>query len=58
MTYKELAEYILNKMTEEQQLSDITLYNSILDEFFSATLKFSDSNCDILDLNHPYFEQK
>ena len=55
MTYAELAEKILREMTPEQRASTVTMRDQD-DEFFAAVLKVSDSNTDVLDTDHPYFD--
>mgnify|MGYP006435272301 CR=1 FL=1 len=57
MTYLELANELAN-MTPEQLNTDITVYVSGVDEYYSVVndypLVFSDTD-DVLDANHPYF---
>ena len=54
MTYKQLSEAI-NKMTEEQQNSDVTVYDTASDEYFpSERYDFADGNGEfVLDVGHP-----
>jgi hypothetical protein len=53
MTYKELAEYILNDMSADQLGMDVTLFVPGVDEYYPAVLAFTDADCDVLDENHP-----
>jgi hypothetical protein len=53
MTYTELAEYILNEMSADQMDMDVTLFVPGVDEYYPAVLAFTDSDCDVLDENHP-----
>ena len=55
MTYAELAEKILSEMTPEQQASTVTMRDQD-DEFFAAVLLVADSDTDVLDADHPYFD--
>lgn len=54
MTYRELYT-IMNKLfTEEQLDSTITIYDKENDEYYPATLTFTDEKtCDVLDDKHP-----
>ena len=57
MTYAQLAEKI-RVMSDEQLNSDITVYVSGVDEFYSAVYYYPFSvSCDdtyVLDIGHPY----
>lgn len=50
MTWIELAERI-NRMTEEQQNSNISAYVQSMDEFFPVTLDITGENEDVLNPN-------
>ena len=50
-TYKDLLNKLKN-MNESQLNSDITLLNTD-NEYYRATLVFTDESCDILDNGHP-----
>jgi hypothetical protein len=54
MNWRTLAEHIKH-MSEEQQNSDVTLFDS-RNEFFAAkTLQYADTeDCDVLDPGHPF----
>lgn len=62
MTYKELATFIIERMSEEQQYCDVTVLAldvEMGDEFYKVdAVEFLDENdCDFgdrLDPNHPY----
>lgn len=67
MTWKELANIILNKMTPEQRATDVTIYNSAENEAFPVTgyrqvateAEANAENIDdplggVLDDEHPY----
>jgi hypothetical protein len=53
ITYKELANLILHEMSPEQQEQDITIFVPGVDEYYPATLAFTDDDCDVLDPGHP-----
>ena len=57
MTYAELADTI-NSMTDEQLNTDVTVYVSGVDEFYSlsndGSLMMSTDDNDVLDIDHPY----
>ena len=57
MTYAELAE-IIQDMTVDQLNSDVTVYDSKIDEFFSLRTDrpylISTDDLDVLDTGHPY----
>ena len=50
ITYRDLLNK-LQKLNEEQLNSDITILNN--DEYYKATLVFTDKQVDILDEGHP-----
>ena len=50
ITYRDLLNK-LQKLNEEQLNSDITILNN--DEYYKATLVFTDNRVDILDEGHP-----
>jgi hypothetical protein len=50
ITYRDLLNK-LKKLNEEQLNSDITISNN--DEYYKATLVFTDKQIDILDEGHP-----
>jgi len=53
MTYKELAEQIL-EMNESQKNSNVTVFVQGIDEYFPIdTVSFSTQENDVLDENHP-----
>jgi hypothetical protein len=58
MTWKELAEQILNELTEEQQNQDVTIFDGNLREFlpakFTDVSRPTDENGDVLDEGHFY----
>lgn len=56
MTYKELANKI-SQMTKEQQESDVTVIDNE-DEYFAATLTFTEDVADVLDPDHPVIVNK
>jgi hypothetical protein len=58
MTYRELAEVINNKLTEEQKDSDVTIYDLTTDEYYpmSDWFKSSDKFQSVLDDGHPVIE--
>lgn len=56
MTYKELARKIA-AMTEEQKNCDVTIIDNE-DEYFAATLTFTENVADVLDPNHPVIVSK
>lgn len=56
MTYRELAEYISN-LSDEQQNSDVTIYVSGVDEFYSLVGDYpivEHFGDDVLRHEHPY----
>ena len=57
MTYAQLAEKI-STMTEDQLNSDVTVYVSGVDEFYSVVDDYpfliSCDDTDVLDIGHPY----
>ncbi len=53
MTYKDLLE-ILSELNEEQLNMDVTVYDSIDDEFFPIDEILTAEN-DVLDKDHLYF---
>jgi hypothetical protein len=58
MTYLELAERI-QTMTEVQLNTDVTIYDSSIDEFYpldkdTPLLVGNDDTNDVLDTDHPY----
>jgi len=53
MTYRELAERILQMWTIEQMNKDVTIYVPEFDEYYPATITFTDDSCDVLDEGHP-----
>ncbi len=59
ITWRELREAI-NKLSEEQLNTDVTVYDGANDEYFPAgmsnkPLSFA-SETDVLDCGHPYLE--
>lgn len=52
MTYKFLAE-LIKTMTPEQQNSTVTLFVPGVDEYYPATIAYTDKDCDVLDPDHP-----
>ena len=56
MTYNELAEYIGN-LTDEQKDTDVTVYVSGVDEYYSLVGDYpvvEAERSDVLDKSHPY----
>lgn len=63
MTWIELAKEIETSFTEDQQNSDLTIFDKTLKEFFKAELEFSNDLCHdedalnnlgVLDDDHPF----
>jgi hypothetical protein len=52
MTYRELGRTI-QFMTEDQQMSTVTLFIPGIDEYYPATLAYTDDECDVLDPSSP-----
>ena len=52
MTYKELADYILNNLTKEQQDQTATYYDADDDEFYPIDSTEQTIEDDVLDKNH------
>ena len=53
MTYGELKQK-LDEMTEKELLMTVTVYDNFTDEFIGIDkLLRTDSDCDVLDENHP-----
>jgi len=52
MTYQRLAE-IINEMSEEDKMLDVSIYNQEIDEYFSV-VDFDYCDDGILDDGHPY----
>ena len=57
MTYREL-QVLLTEFSEEQLDQDITIHDILYDDYFPATLKFIQDDCQELDMGHPIIEQK
>jgi hypothetical protein len=55
MTWHELSEKI-NKMTDEQKVTDVTVFTTGEGEYYTATLCFADFETDQIDLGHPYLQ--
>ena len=57
LTYGELMNRIF-EMTPEQRNQNVTVYVSVMDEFFPAnSVRFADPNgVDALDPEHPYLQ--
>lgn len=51
MNYRQLAEMILEQ-PEEVQNQDVTLFVPGIDEYYMATVAFTDDSCDVLDDGH------
>lgn len=54
ITYRELAQYINDMLTEEQKDLDVSIYLTNTDEYFSCTGTSIQEETDILDKDHPY----
>ena len=55
MNYKELLEK-LKKMDKEQLSSDVTIHDTLSDEYYSADGLFITKADDVLDKNHPVID--
>jgi len=58
MTYKQLATFINDMMSKEQQDQDVTFYVSAFDEYFGVLSDpmEADENNDVLDSGHIFLE--
>lgn len=54
MTYRELAQIISEKMTDDQKNCDVTVYYFNIDEFYSCRCIELSEEDDVLDKDHPY----
>jgi hypothetical protein len=56
MTYKQLAEHILNDFSEEQKESDVSVFVKAVDEFYplDQICIAEEELVDVLDDGHPF----
>ena len=55
MTYKELADYILNNLTKEQQAQTATFYSWADWQYYPMnSFEFSDDSDGVLDVGHAF----
>lgn len=52
MTYQRLKE-VLDSMTEEELNLTATIFVPGVDEYYAATVSYTDEDCDVLDPGHP-----
>lgn len=52
MNYRKLAR-LIDSMTDEEKDMTVTIFVPGVDEYYPATVAYTDEECDVLDPNHP-----